>query len=149
MTPEEIRAAIKARPDLQGLTSSEAIAAELSRGRVRAASRMLSERGILAEYPGGPMAAHELLTEIEKFCEKADQVLLAGICVRAVRFLRSPEGLDFGSPVTAALLDALLQAGVINSEQRVHLRAMVEMPDPISELDVRRAMYADNGDLLI
>ena len=91
------------------------------------------------------MAAHELLTEIEKFCEKADQVLLAGICVRAVRFLRSPEGLDFGLPVTAALLDALLQAGVINGEQRSHLRAMVEVPDPVTEYEVRVALWNDDG----
>ena len=145
MRSDEIRAAIKARPDLQGLTSSEAIAAELSRGRVRVASRMLTERGILAEYPGGPMAAHELLTAIEKFCEKADQVLLAGICVRAVRFLRSPGGLDFGSPVTAALLDALLQVGVIDGPQRQHLRTMVEVPDPVTEYEVRVALWHDDG----
>ncbi len=146
MTPEEIREAVRARPDLAGVTSSEIIASELSKGRTKIASRMLSERGLLDQYPGGTVAAHTMLSAVEKFTEAfAASSPLAGICARAIRFLRQPEGLDFGAPSTQVMLDSLVQAGVINSEQRAHLRAMVEMPDAVTEYEVRVALWHDDG----
>jgi hypothetical protein len=147
MTPAEIRAAIAARPDLAGVTDTNALAAALSQGRTRIRSRMLSERGILDQYPGGPVQADALLTILESFA--ATPVPLASIVGRALRFLRQPEGIDLGAPATQVMMDALAQAGVITATQREHLRSMVTEPDPIDEMSVRRAIYADDGTLLI
>jgi hypothetical protein len=147
MTPEQIRAAIQARPDLAGVTDTVALAEALSVGRTRVQSRMISERGILDQYPGGPVQADALLTILENFA--SSPVPLASIVSRALRFLRQPDGIDLGAPATQVMLDALAQAQVITAQQREHLRAMVTVPDPVDEMAVRRAIRADDGTLLI
>lgn len=147
MTPEQIRAAIRARPELAGVTDTVALAAALSAGRTRVQSRMISERGILDQYPGGPVQADSLLTRLEAFAATAHP--LASIVARALRFLRQPEGIDLGAPATAVMLDALESGQVITPAERQHLRSIVTVPDPLDEMDVRRAIYADDGTLLI
>jgi hypothetical protein len=147
MTPEQIRAAIAARPELAGVTDTHTLAAALSVGRTRMRSRMVSERGILDTYPGGPVAADALLTRLEAFAATA--VPLASIVARALRFLRMPDGIDLGAPATVVMLDALAQGGAITTTEREHLRAMVTEPDPVDEMSVRRAIWADDGTLLI
>lgn len=147
MTPEQIRAAIQARPELAGVTDTVALAAALSQGRTRVRSRMMSERGILDQYPGGPVQADALLTTLEAFA--ATPTPMASIVARAIRFLRQPDGIDLGAPATQVMLDALAAGGVITSQQREHLRSMVTVPDAVDEMDVRRAIYAADGTLLI
>jgi hypothetical protein len=108
---------------------------------------MISERGILDKYPGGPIQADAILTRIEAMAASA--VPLASIVARAVRFLRQPEGIDLGAPATQVMLGALQQAGTITAQELAHLRSMVTAPNPVPEMDVRRALWADDGKLRI
>src|SRR5574337_1892312 len=45
--------------------SDSLVAAYLSQGRTRVASRIVSARRIAAEYPGGPLAAEAVLLKLE------------------------------------------------------------------------------------
>lgn len=150
MTPDAIRAAIAADPALQALAvagNMQAIADALSAGRTRIAPHFASERGILERYPGGPLAGDALLAALEAFAATADP--MARIVGRALRFLGTPEGLDIGSPATQGLIDALHAGGVLTQAQRDGLRAMATVADPVPEWDVRCAVYADDGALLV
>ena len=53
--------------------------------------------------------------------------------------------LDFGAPGTRAQLDALATAGIIPLAHAVALKALAERPDPVTEFDVRVALWADDG----
>ncbi len=119
--------------------TTQAIADILSAGRTRVVSHFASERGILERYPHGPLLADALLAALEGFAQT--QHPMARIVGRALKFLAQPEGLDIGSPATQGLLDQLTAGGVLTAQQRDGLRAMATQADPISEFDVRRALY--------
>lgn len=152
MTPQEIRAAIAASPELTALAqagNTQAIADALSAGRTRIASHFASERGVLERFPGGPLAGDALLAKLEAFAATAHP--LASIVKRALKFLGQAEGLDIGSPATQGLISTLagLNPPVITTAERDGLRAMATQPDPVPEFDVRRAIFADDGTLLV
>ena len=66
MTPQEIRDAIAASPELQALgQDTQAIADALSVGRTKVVSRMTSARGLAELMPGGPFAAEVVLMKLE------------------------------------------------------------------------------------
>lgn len=148
MTPDEIRAAISASPAIKALIpDTVAIAAALSVGRTKVASRFASERGILERFPGGPMAADALLAKLEAFAVSGHP--MARIVGRAIKFLEQPEGLDIGASTTQGLLDQLAAGGVITQTERDGLRAMATVDDPVSEMSVRSALFADDGSLRV
>jgi hypothetical protein len=142
MTPQEIRDAIAASPELQALQAAgnvQAIADALSVGRTKVSSHFASERGILERYPLGPIEADALLAALEAFA--ATQHPMARIVGRALKFLAQPEGLDIGSPATLGLLDQLMVGGVLTQTQRDGLRQMATVPDPIVREQVTEAIY--------
>lgn len=150
MTPQEIRDSINASPELLALAeygATQAIADALSVGRTKVVSHFASERGILERFPLGPLAGDALLTKLEAFGATAHP--MASIVKRALKFLGQPEGLDLGSPATQGLLDQLALGGVITADERAGLEAMATAPDPVAEFDVRVAIFADNGTLLV
>lgn len=152
MTPDAIRAAVAASPELLALAQAdppgtEAIAQALSAGRTHLVSHFASERGILDRYPGGPMAADALLAKLEAFVQSGHPV--ARLVSRALKFLAQPEGLDLGAGATQALLAQLAAGGVITDAERDGLRAMAIAPDPVAEFDVRCALLADDGTLRV
>ena len=57
--------------------------------------------------------------------------------------------LDFGSPATRGMIQQLQIGGALTSSQAATLLALAEVPDPVDEMDVRRAIYADDGSLLV
>lgn len=144
VTPEQIRAAIAADPELQALASTgatQAIADRLSAGRTKIASHFTSERGILERFPGGPLAGDALISKLEAFGATAHP--MASIVRRALRFLGHPEGLDIGSPATQGLLDALEAGAVITTNERAGLRTMATVRDPITHEQVGAALRGD------
>jgi len=49
----------------------------------------------------------------------------------------------------STLLTALAQVGVITTRVADAIKALAVRPDPVAELDVRRALFADDGTLLV
>ena len=101
MTPQEIRDAIAASPELQALgKNTQSIADALSVGRKQVKPRIVSARGIAAEYPGGPVAAEVVLMKLEGAAAAASasadqsQKVLGSLINRQLRFLAA-DGLDF------------------------------------------------------
>ena len=141
MSPAEILAAIAASPALQALAAvrnDAAIAAALSVGRTKTASRFTSARGVLEKYPAGPVAADALLTKLEAYANAAQP--LSSLVKRANGFLSQPEGLDLGSPATIAMLDALMAYGVITQAEHDGLKSIATFPDPVSADAVSAAL---------
>lgn len=56
--------------------------------------------------------------------------------------------LDFGSVVTRQLIDGLVMGGVMTEAQGLAIKSLAEQPDPVSEFDVRKAIWADDGEYL-
>lgn len=95
-------------------------------------SLMMSERGILAQYPDGPVAADAVLTKLDTFAQT--QQALASVVRRALRFLGDPEGIDMGSPATQSMLDAVQQAGVLTADETTKLKALAMQPASRAEV---------------
>lgn len=141
MTPQEIRDAVAASPELQAFQAAgriNAIAQSLSTGRTKVVSHFASERGILERFPGGPLAADTLLSKLESFGATAHP--MASIVKRALKFLAQAEGLDIGSPATQGLITQLAAGGVISAEERDGLRAMATAADVITDAQVEDAL---------
>ncbi len=153
MTPDAIRAAIQADETAAALLpDTAAVAAALSSGRTRLTERLISERRILSAL--GVIDGAAFLDALDAFAAStlAEGHPLApyqsGIR-RAVGWLKTPEGLDIGDPASQAMLTALAAAGVVTQASADTVMALARVPDPVSEFDVRRAVFADDGSLLV
>ncbi len=151
MTGDEIRAAIAASPALQAIgEDTQALADALSVGRTRIASRIVSARGIASDFPGGPVAAEAVLMKLEgaatalSASAATQDKVLGSLISRQLRFLAG-EGLDFGSVALRGMLDQFSAAGILTAEEVAGLKSLALEPDPVSEMDVRRAVWADDG----
>lgn len=153
MTAAEIRAAIAAAPPLRALLpDTEAVAAALSAGRTRLVERMITERRILSAL--GVIAGAAFLDALDAFAAASlpsEHPLAAyhsGIR-RAIGWLKTDDGLDIGDAASQAMLTVLAQAGVVDATSAATVQALARVPDPVSEFDVRRAVFADDGTLLV
>lgn len=115
-----------------------AVAELLSVGRTKIEAHLASERGILERFPGGPLAADELLTKLEAFAVSGHPY--AGVVKRAMRFLQTPEGLDIGSPTTLALLDQLAAGGVITADEAAGVKSIATVAAPLTAADIQNAL---------
>lgn len=155
MTPQEIRDAIEASAELQALVpDTVALAAALSVGRTEVYSRMTSARGLAELYPDGPVGAEVVLMKLEGAAAalKADadpsKKVLGSLLTRQLGFLAA-DGLDFGSAALRGMLDQFATATILTADEVAKLKSIATRPSPIPELDVRRAIYNDNGTLRI
>lgn len=74
---------------------------------------------------------------------------LRSIALALLDVLRSPtEGIDLSVPDNALMLGAWVQSGEITQAQADELVALAEQPNPVTEFDVRRAIWADDGSYL-
>lgn len=78
-------------------------------------SRIINARTILAEYPGGPIAASVVL-------DKLDASTMSAV-KWAMSFIRG-DGIDIGNPVTRSMLDQLASSGVITLAEAENLKLM-------------------------
>lgn len=53
--------------------------------------------------------------------------------------------LRLDSSMTLSLLDGLVVTGTLSAENAAKLRALAEVPDLVSEIDVRAACWSDDG----
>lgn len=148
MTPQEIRDAIAASPELQALQTEgnhNAIAEALSVGRTRVEPRMVSARGLAESLPGGPIAAEIILMKLEGARDamlasgNQQQVVMGSLLRRQLSFLAG-DGLDFGSTALRAMLDQFGALGILTTDEVTALKTIGVVPDPISHQQVSVAI---------
>lgn len=129
----------KCSPELLASREHGEIAAVVSAGRTRIVSRL-----------GGIGAVMETLGSVDGPAVLDALDALKGT-VPAVRWgwvLLERGELDFGSTVTRQMIDGLVMGGVMTEAQGLAIKALAEQPDPVTEFDVRRAIWADDGSYL-
>lgn len=133
MTHDEIRAAISASPVLTQLvrTDSQAVADALSVGRVKLVERMISI-GTVLKYLG-PANGAALLDQMEA-------MRATNPTIKWGWYLLERGELDVSLESTREMLDALLPPAASAA-----LKGLAEAPDPVDELEVRRACLNDDG----
>ncbi len=142
MTANDIRAAISASPELQALApDTVALAAALSVGRTRA-SPTEAGNGLVLEVLG--LAVGNALLD----------VLYSQPAYRHVRPLLEQGRLRLDAPLVAMAIGALVgqqiaEGVTFSAEHLAALLARARVPDPVSEYDVRLAIFADDGKLLV
>lgn len=138
MTPQEIRSAIEASPDLLALAAqgdTQAIAGALSAGRTKTVPTEVGNGTVLEVL--GFATGNALL-----------DVLYSAPDFRHVKPLLEQGRLRLDSPMAAAALGSLVPA-VLTAEHVSELLSRAKVADPVAELDVRRAIFADDGALLV
>ena len=81
-------------------------------------TRMITARGILSDYPGGPAAAAAVLDKLKAATPSISALNWA------FGFLTESEGLDIGNAATQAMLDTLATAAVITTTEAANLKAL-------------------------
>lgn len=151
MNIEQIRTAIQADPVLLALARADvpdeaAIAAALPLS-VTLRESFVTERGVVAAL--GVLAGESFLSALEAFAAStlpAEHPLAPyqpGIA-RQLAWLRR-DGIDVGSAPACDLLDALAAVGVIDAAHAAVIKAQAEVRTPVSTMDVRRAIWNDDG----
>ena len=140
MTADEIRAAIDASPVLAGLLpDAAAVAAALSVGRTKIVNT-LGGVGLVMEHLG-PLEGSAVLDTL-------DQLKTVSAPVRWACVLVERGDLDFGSPATRMMIEQLGDAGAISEASAAAMLAIAEVPDPVSEFEVQRAIYGAGGSMV-
>ena len=89
---------------------------------------MITARGILSDYPGGPVAAALVLDKLEAAAPSVPALKWA------FGFLKTAEGLDIGHPATQGMIDQLATAAVITSDEADKLKALALQPASRAEV---------------
>lgn len=133
---DEIKA--KCSPELLASRDSDAIAAAVNVGRV--------SLGYVSREKFAMWAAkHSVRSKIEDHANNQASPLRS-IALALLDVLRSPtEGIDLSVPDNALMLGVWVQSGEITQAQADELAALASHADPVSEFDVRRAIWADDG----
>ncbi len=90
-------------------------------------ARMITARGILSDYPGGPVAAALVLDKLEAAAPSVPALKWA------FGFLKT-EGLDIGHPATQGMIDQLATASVITADEAANLKALSLQPASRAEV---------------
>ena len=154
---DEIKA--KCSPELLASRDTDAITAAVNAGRVRMDGvTKFASLGISERFPAigplpGALAAELVFQKLEGFAVQAKAStdpasrLLGGAIERQMGHLKG-SGMAIGSSAVAQMLDIIAVSGGLTPQEVAALKSVAEVPDPVSELDVRRALFADNGDYL-
>lgn len=160
MTADEIRAAIVASSSLLQMAHADppdthGIAAAVSVGRKRVAQPcMVSARGLAGKLSGGALAAEVILLKLEGArdamlqSQDPQQRVVGSLLRRQLSFLAG-DGLDFGDPALRSMIEQFGAQGLITADEAAHLKALAEVPDPVTEFEVRCAIFADDGSMLV
>lgn len=137
MTLDEIRAAIAASAELQALVpDTVALAGALSVGRKEFVPTEIGKGTIIETLGLG--VANGLIDAV-----------LATADYRHVKELLEQGRLRLDIVAHAGMLQPLVSGGVLTQPQLDALVARAQVDEPIPEFDVRRAIYADDGSLLV
>lgn len=129
---EEIQA--KCSPELIASREHGAIAAAVSVGRTKVTTYLGGVGTVLERL--GPTDGAALLDSLETMAATAPAVKWAFTLINRGE-------LDFGSTATRAMIEQL-----VPSPAKEVLLAVAEVPNPITEFDVRCALYAPDGTFL-
>lgn len=126
-----------------------AIAAILSEGRARVVSREVGDGAVAIALgiPGGPVFLYqlELASETSPGASATDeQIAQHAIARQAWRSLQKA-ALDIGNPVVRSAIDAMVGT-LLTAEQAAAVKALAEVPDPVTVADVSLAMRGPWGD---
>lgn len=129
----------KCSPELLASRDADAIAALVSVGRTSIVPRL-----------GGIGAVMETLGAVDGpvVLDALDSLKATLPAVKWGWVLLERGELDFGSVVTRQLIDGLVMGGVMTDAQGLAIKSLAEQPDPVSEFDVRKAIWADDGEYL-
>lgn len=94
-------------------------------------SRMISERGLMAKLPMGPVAADAMLKKLEAYSQI--QATYSSVVARALKFLAMPDGIDIGEPATQNLI-TLLGTGIITEEEATQIKDLALQPASRAEV---------------
>lgn len=130
----------KCSPELIAARNMHDIVAVLNAGRTKVVSTMITERGILAKYPDGAVAADAILTKLEAFATAGQP--MSSIVARALKFLANTGGIDVGDTATRGLLDALAAGGVLTADEAAKLKGLASVPDQLDWTQVQAAFDA-------
>lgn len=134
---DEIKA--KCSAELLASQDADAIAAAVNVGRTRISPRL-----------GGIGAVMETLGSVDGplVLDALDSLKVTLPSVRWGWVLLERGELDFGSTVTRQMIDGLVMGGVMTEAQGLAIKALAEQPDPVTEFDVRCAIWGDDGSYL-
>lgn len=152
-TVEQVRAAIQASPELLAMAQAEvpdeaAIAAALPPS-VALREVFVTERGVVATL--GLLDGEAFIAALESFASPENELppehpLYAykpGIA-RQLAWLKK-DGIDVGSAPARDLLDALAATGIVNAQHAAEIKALAAEIAPVRVMDVRRAIWNDDG----
>jgi hypothetical protein len=122
-------------PVLVASRDTQAIADALSVGRTKPSTREIGNGTILEVL--GLAAGNALLDAINNAPD-----------FRHVKPLVEQGRLIIGGPLVAVALMGMVAGGVITQADADKLLAIASVPDPVSEFDVRRAVWSDAGEYL-
>lgn len=129
----EIKA--KVPPDVLATRNDAAIAAEFSKSRTKPSTKEIGNGTILETI--GLTHGNAML-----------DVIYNDPQFRHVKPLLEQGRLIVGSPLVVATIQGMAANGVIPAPARDALLALTVEPDPVSDLDVRRALWSDDGEWL-
>ena len=136
---DEIKA--KCSAELLASQDADAIAAVVNVGRTTLGYASREKFAVWA-------AKHGVRAKIEDHSSNPASPLRS-IALALLDVLRSPtEGIDLSVPDNAVMLGAWVQSGEITQAQADELVALASHVAHVSEFDVRRAIWADDGSYL-
>lgn len=130
---DEIKA--KCSTELLASGDHQAIADAVNVGRVKPQPTRIGEGKILEVL--GLAAGNAFLDVIDNVPD-----------FRHVKKIVARGDFDMSTAVSQAGVDGMVPVGVLTQEQADLLKALGMTPDPISEFDVRRTLYAEDGTFL-
>jgi len=137
MTPEQIRDAITASPELQALVpDTVALAAALSVGRTHWKPTDIGKGTIIQQL--GLATANNVIDAV-----------LGTPDYRHVKELLEQGRLRLDVVAQAGLLQPLVTAGIMTQGQLDALTAVAKEPDPVDEYSVRIGIFNDDGSLRV
>ncbi|MEY5100923.1 MAG: hypothetical protein RJA36_3642 [Pseudomonadota bacterium] len=170
MSPEQIRSAIQADAGLLALAQAAASDADIAALAASVAQQApkrvvlgssITTRGAAARFPsiGGlpPSLSFEAaMMALETFATAGAQSsdmptkLLARAVSRQIEGFQRL-GLDFGEPELRTMLDYLttLQPAVLTTAQAAGFKALADAAEVVTPHDIKAAIYADDGTLLV
>ena|SRR5687768_14040444 len=93
--------------------------------------RMITARGILSDYPGGPSSAATVLDKLETAAPSIPALKWA------FKFLTTPEGLNIGHSATQGMIDFLATTtggDILTTTEAGHLKSLALMPASRAEV---------------
>lgn len=131
---DEIRA--KCSPELLASRDYDLIAKAVSAGR-KTVVKSLHGIGSIIETLGledGPSVLNSL-----------EQLKVSNQTVKWGWILLEKGELDFGSDATRLMISSLVSASILTEEQAALLKSLAERDNPVSEFEIRKALWSDEG----